>query len=260
MQVEQFRLIFSLSLFIILALLELKFSWQQRKLSRKKRWPGNFGLIIFSMVLIKVIFPLGLVHISSLALDNKFGFFNNYLISYPFISISLSIILLDFFIYVQHVISHRFSWLWKYHKVHHTDHDLDVTSAYRFHPGEILISFMFKGSLILVFGIDPVSVLLFEIILNSFAMFNHANLYLPHRIEKVLRLLIVTPQMHYNHHSEELTQRSHNYGFNLSIWDRVFRSYDGSVPCERLGLKEYNYNDSQGVINLLLLPFKKLRR
>lgn len=178
------------------------------------------------------------------------------------IGVALSVVVLDFAIYAQHVASHKIPLLWRVHRVHHSDVDIDVTTAIRFHPIEIGLSMLFKCVLVLALGIDGFAVLLFEIILNGCAMFNHSNVALPGWLDRVMRLIIVTPDMHRVHHSVINRETDSNYGFNLAIWDRIFGTYiaqpeRGHLEME-IGLKQYRGQENPTRFGWsFLLPFRK---
>ena len=173
------------------------------------------------------------------------------------LSLILGLIIFDLAIYLQHILVHKVDFLWCFHRVHHTDVDLDLTSALRFHPVEILFSLMYKILIILIFGLSVETVLIFEILLNFMAMFNHANIAIHPRCERVLRYFVVTPQMHIIHHSVERGESDRNYGFNLSIWDRLFKTYQKAFDSNQLIGQETNRAIAdQALIKLLIQPFK----
>jgi sterol desaturase/sphingolipid hydroxylase (fatty acid hydroxylase superfamily) len=224
----QHQIIFrSLSFVIVLVLMLI---WQHYKSLRSnvepkaKRCFNNVLIVVFNSVLVWIIFPGSLVVIAFLSERYHIGLLH--LIHWPFgLAGVLGIVILDFSIYWQHRIFHKIPLLWRVHRMHHTDLDLDTTTGIRFHPFEILLSLAYKSIVVFVFGISPVAVILFEILLNATALFNHANVKLPCKLDKTLRLLIVTPEMHQIHHSVRPSEANKNYGFNFSIWDRLFHSY-----------------------------------
>lgn len=172
-----------------------------------------------------------------------------------------AVIFLDLCIYWQHRYFHYNKYLWKLHRVHHSDNRLSASSALRFHPLEILLSMLIKSALVLSLGIPFVSVVVFEILLNACAIFNHTNIRLPKPFENVARRLLVTPSMHRIHHSTDLSDSNQNFGFCLSIWDRAFKSYmpisSRGVKDFAMGVKELNTKDSEGIAALITQPFKK---
>lgn len=257
MSVMGFRFfIFSFTL-IFLGLLEFFYSFQKRKVSRLKRWPANLAVGFIDAAVVKIVFPLGIVGLADWGINNGIGLFSYLNLNY-FLASVLGFIILDLAIYFQHVYSHKWTFLWRFHRIHHLDLDLDVTSAVRFHPIEILYSGFFKVLIILLFGINPETVLIFEIVLSSMAIFNHANLHIPPGLEKFLRLIVVTPQMHIIHHSVERFESDTNFGFNLSCWDFLFKTYRKVFSSSGLiGQRGFEDVEHQNLGSLLVLPFKK---
>lgn len=256
------RLIFFVFLFVLFSVLEI-FFFRRAVIRPLKVKLYNLGMLIAGTAFLRI---LGLIVQLSSAMGaaiwsetHQFGVF--YLVNFPFwISLLLGIVILDFWVYLQHVIFHKFPIFWQIHRVHHSDLELDATTALRFHPLELAISMFLKVLIILVLGILPLTVLVFEIILNGMAMFNHANIRIPYPFEKWLRWLFVTPDMHRIHHSIEKKEHNHNFGFNLSIWDRLFRTYTSEPEAGHekmvLGLAGYqasNFNLRQ----MFLFPFEK---
>lgn len=191
---------------------------------RGARWPGNLLLGACSAVVARLLLPVGLAGVALWAQARGIGLFNA--LGWPsWLEFALALLLLDAAIYWQHRLLHAWPWLWRLHRVHHTDTTLDATSALRFHPFEIALSLAVKLALVLAFGISAAAILSFEILLSSFALFTHANLALPPSLDRVLRWLLVTPAMHRVHHSTLEAEQRSNFGFHLSLWDRLFRSY-----------------------------------
>lgn len=195
-----------------------------RNFTRRRRWPANLVLSVTNTALLRFAFPLLAVGVALWAQEAGFGLFHWWRVPAP-AAFAASLILLDVVIYGQHVAMHRFGLLWRFHRVHHTDRDVDVTTALRFHPGEIALSMGLKMAFVALIGAPPASVIAFEAILNGMAMFNHANLKLPAALDGALRYMIVTPDMHRVHHSLDPDETDTNYGFNLSLWDRLFGTY-----------------------------------
>jgi len=176
-----------------------------------------------------------------------------------YVEVILAIVILDLAIYFQHVMSHKLPFLWRFHKVHHADRDIDVTTGIRFHPIEAALSMIYKCGIILLLGPATLAVLVFEILLNASPMFNHANVSLPKSVDRLLRLIIVSPDMHRVHHSEIPQETNSNYGFFLSIWDRIFRSY---IPQPQkghqgmaIGLSEYQTEKPASLLWSIKIPF-----
>jgi len=225
---------------------------------RKTRWPPNLAIGILNAVLL-LLAPLSAVGASLFALFNQFGLF--IWLQLPlWHSIILSLLLLDLAIYWQHRLLHAIPPLWRIHRMHHTDTELDATTALRFHPLEILLSLALKAALIVLLGAPLLAVIAFEILLNGIAMFNHANLRIPPLADAVLRLALVTPDMHRIHHSVRHGEYNSNYGFNLSIWDRLFRSYTktprDSHERMRLGQPDFRAPRESRLLKLLTQPFR----
>lgn len=244
-------------LFISLLVAEVFFPFRTRVLPRKQRWPGNLLLILIDSLLLKLILPAGLFIVSAWASEHKIGFFNYFELqgSLAFI---FSFIFLDMMIYFQHVYSHKWNILWRFHGVHHSDLDLDVTSGLRFHPGEIFFSLIFKISLILFLGIDKNVILIFEIVLNSMSMFSHSNIKLPVSFEKYLRYIFVTPQMHIIHHSVQEDESNTNFSFNFSFWDVLFNTYSDKFKSDGvIGYTKFNKSEDQTITHLLSQPFRE---
>lgn len=186
--------------------------------------------------------PLAAVAVARWGADHRLGVLNQLEIS-PTVKLMLSLLVLDGVIWAQHRAFHRWSWLWRWHRVHHADRDLDVSSALRFHPGEILLSMVLKSAVVLALGAPWISVLVFEVVLNGMAMFNHANLHLPGPVDAVMRRVLVTPDLHRIHHSIHRDEQDGNFGFNLSVWDRIAGTFR-AAPREgqtqmTLGLAEF---------------------
>lgn len=198
----------------------------RRKLTQKKlgRWLPNLGVVVFNTVLLRLIFPLSAVGFAMSIQDKHWGVLNHLLLPLPW-AVFISLVLLDLAIYLQHVSFHGIPLLWRFHKMHHADADIDVTTGLRFHPLEILISMGIKFAVIALFGMPALAVLIFEVVLNAMSMFTHGNVNLNTKLDHHLRWGIVTPDMHRIHHSIYSDETNSNYGFHLSLWDRLFRTY-----------------------------------
>lgn len=255
-----------LSAFIAFSTLEAITPRRKRNQSRLSRWFTNGALVALSTALIRSLLLLSpilaITVIAEMCERAGVGFLN--IVPLPnALEILFSLLLLDLAIWFQHFISHKVPILWRVHRVHHADRDLDASSALRFHPVEILLSFVYKIAIVCLLGPSVVAIVLFEIILNASAMFNHANLSMPLWLDKMLRSLIVTPDMHRIHHSIHRTEHDTNYGFCLSIWDRVFRTYT-KKPLEghhgmTLGLKQQQDSPTDNLVWSLSFPFSGLR-
>ena len=233
---------------------------RRRLVSRWLRWPSNIGIAALNTVLLRIVFPAAATGFALLAAERGWGLFN--LIEMPYgIAVVLSVVLLDLVIYTQHVVFHAVPALWRLHRMHHTDIDLDVTSGARFHPLEILLSMLIKLSIIAVLGPPALAVLIFEILLNATSMFNHANARLPLAVDRVLRLFVVTPDMHRVHHSVEVDETNSNFGFNLPWWDRLFGTYRDQPRAGHaamtIGLTEFRDERELWLDRLLLQPLRR---
>ena len=230
------RLSFFAGIFVIMVLIEAFLPKRDLRLGRGTRWPANLALLVISAVLVRLVFPIGGVGLAVLAAGNGWGILPVFGLNGLAAGL-IAFLVLDLAVWFQHWASHKVPVLWRIHRVHHADGDVDVTTALRFHPIEILLSFMFKGAVIVALGGPVEAVLIFEIVLNGAAMFNHANIAMPRWMDGALRLLMVTPDMHRVHHSVRSSETDSNYGFNLSVWDRVFRTYTAQPKDGHLGMK-----------------------
>jgi sterol desaturase/sphingolipid hydroxylase (fatty acid hydroxylase superfamily) len=228
---------------------------------RKTRWAGNLLLLVSGAAIVRLLFPLAVVGVAAAARERGWGLFNivqgEWWITFP-----VSVLVLDLTMYAQHVLFHRIGLLWRFHKVHHADVDLDATSGLRFHPGEILASVLIKAGVVVALGAPPLAVLLFEALLNGMSMFNHGNIYIPLRADAVLRRLIVTPDVHRVHHSVRPGETNSNYGFNLMWWDRLFGSYRPQPAAGHdrmtIGLKPFVKDTATGSVWWMLkAPFSR---
>lgn len=191
---------------------------------RLRRWPDNLAIVAIDTVLLRIVFPTAAVSLALVAEANGWGLLN--LVAAPmWLAIPAAIILLDLVIYGQHVLFHAVPVLWRVHRMHHADLDIDVTTGIRFHPVEILLSMVIKLGAVVVLGAPALAVMIFEIVLNATAMFNHSNIRLPEAVDRRLRRIVVTPDMHRVHHSIEARETGSNFGFNLPWWDRLFGTY-----------------------------------
>lgn len=210
--------------------------WRRKTLTQslRDRWVPNLGVFLTGTIVTRGLVVFSGLAASLYAARQGWGIFN--ILPVPeWVAIAVSLILLDMAVWFQHVLSHRWQWLWRLHRVHHSDMDIDVTTALRFHPVEIGLSLLYKSAIVIILGAPLMAVLLFDILLNGLAMFNHANLVLPQPLDRVLRKLIVTPDMHRVHHSVHEDETNSNYGFCLSLWDRIFGVY---TPQPRDGHKD----------------------
>ena len=228
--------------------------------SKLLRWTNNLGIVVLNSVVVRLLFPAAAVGVAALATQESWGLLNIYPL--PLLpTIVVSIVLLDMIIYLQHVMFHAVPVLWRLHRVHHADPDYDVTTGLRFHPIEIIISMLIKFATILVLGPPVVAVVVFEVILNAMAMFNHGNIRLPEGVDRGLRLFLVTPDMHRVHHSIEFEEANSNFGFNLPWWDRLFDTYQAQPLAGHqrmiIGIRGYHEPGQISLLpGMLMLPFK----
>jgi len=226
--------------------------------SKIKRWYSNLGMVLIDSVAIRLIFPTALVGIAFLAQQRGWGVFNQFEFPHLF-TIIFGVMILDLTIYLQHVMFHSVPLLWRLHMVHHTDMDIDVTTGVRFHPIEILLSLGIKMAVVILTGAPPIAVLIFEVLLNGTSMFNHGNVGYSLNVDSILRLLVVTPEMHRVHHSTIRWETNSNLGFNFPWWDRLFGTYRPQPAKGHLemtiGLDQYKEPNKLTLPWLLVLPF-----
>ncbi len=227
--------------------------------SRTVRWINNLGLVFFNSFILRLVFPAAAVGVALFAREQGWGLLNYYEVPYGLAVIG-SIVVMDFIIYLQHVMVHAVPLFWRLHRVHHADLDFDVTTGARFHTLEIILSMLIKFATIVVLGPPLVAVVIFEIVLNATAMFNHGNVRLPRKLDRVLRWLVVTPDMHRVHHSVEDDETNSNFGFNLPWWDRLFGTYREQPRAghEGMTIGIHKYRDPKQVAwlpGMLALPF-----
>jgi sterol desaturase/sphingolipid hydroxylase (fatty acid hydroxylase superfamily) len=257
------RLSAALGIFCLMIYWEYFSPRRSQLITRKQRWPANLALAAFNILLMRISLG-GAAYLSSVtAREHGYGLLN--LLSCPeWLSIIVSLLLLDFAIYGQHIVSHKWQWLWRLHQVHHTDLEFDATTAVRFHPLEIFISMLYKVLCIYLIGANPDAVIAFEIILNGAATFNHSNINIPAAIDKKMRLLLITPDMHRIHHSTLPAETDSNYGFSLSCWDRLCKTYIAAPQQPQktmtIGLSPFQNIHELGIMQLLGLPFQPLRK
>jgi len=251
-----------LGVFLVMAAIEL--GWPKRALiaSKRRRWFTNVGIAAAGTAVLRLmavlVVPVAAVAAAFYAQQHQIGLLNQ--VAWPaWIEIPIALLVLDLSIWFQHLVSHKVPLFWRLHQVHHADRDIDVTTAVRFHPVEIALSMLWKIVVVVPLGASPLAVFLFEVILNACAMFNHANIALPQWLDRILRLLVVTPDMHRVHHSVLRREHNTNYGFNLSLWDRLFRTYtaqpEGGHQGMTIGLPPYQSEAPTRFGWSLWLPF-----
>ncbi|PCI85887.1 MAG: fatty acid hydroxylase [Hyphomicrobiales bacterium] len=259
MELENYRLYIFIGLVAVLGLAEFALPIYKNRAHTLWRWTTNFGLSFFSTAIVRFMFPFVAVGFAQLMASEGIGLFNWLQFNDYFVLI-VSVLLLDMAIYWQHVLAHKWPLLWRLHKVHHSDQQMDVSTAVRFHPFEIIFSMLYKFVVIALIGASPMAVILFELILSSGALFNHSNIRISKRLDKVLQYIIVTPNMHRIHHSDKRVETDSNYGFSISLWDRLFASYTANYDADRnidIGLKESVDQPTYNFLWSLKFPFKK---
>jgi sterol desaturase/sphingolipid hydroxylase (fatty acid hydroxylase superfamily) len=257
------RLGFFFGVFITMALWEVVAPRKQLVSSKPVRWLSNLSVTFLNSFLVRLIFPLLAVDVAYMGAERGWGIFNNIGVPEPVAGI-ICVIALDLLIYAQHVVFHRVGPFWRLHRMHHADMDIDVTTGSRFHPIEIILSMIIKMAAVFILGAPVWSVLVFEILLNATAMFNHANAYIPTGVDRVLRLFVVTPDMHRVHHSPIIKETNSNYGFNLPWWDRLFGTYIAQ-PARghtdmKIGLANYRDPKKNTLPWMLAIPFQSRER
>ncbi len=260
MNVDQIRFTIFLTVFISMLILESVIPRHPTVDSKPRRLAVNLSLTGIDIILVKLIMGTAAVGTAQFAVERGWGLLN--LVDFPAaLEMFLAVVFLDLMIYLQHVVVHMVPFFWRFHAVHHSDLDLDVSSGLRFHPVEILGSLLFKMGVILALGPTIMTVIVFEAILNGMAQFSHSNIKLPLPLDRVLRVLIVTPDMHRIHHSEEVSETNSNFGFNLSIWDRLLETYnqDAKKPQAEIAIGLSNYKEPKNLTlaKILLMPLHK---
>lgn len=252
------RLFFFFGIFIAVALAEFYLPRRSASAARPARWLNNLGVIFLNSVLVRMIFPVVPAGLAVIAQQNGWGVLNNISLPY-FAKIVAAVIVLDFIIYLQHVMFHAVPVLWRLHMMHHADLDIDVTTGLRFHPIEILISMIIKFSAVVLIGPPAVAVIIFEVLLNGTSMFNHSNMRLPLNFDRVFRLFVVTPDMHRVHHSVVIRETNSNFGFNLPWWDRLLGTYRAQPAAGHdgitIGLAQFRDVKRLSLPWMLALPF-----
>lgn len=253
------RLAVFFGILVGMAAWELAAPQRRVEIPRLIRWSNNLGLVALDAVLVRFLFPVVAVGLAVIAQENGWGLLNQLSIPTWIVTI-LAVLALDFAIYLQHVLFHAVPALWRLHRVHHADLEFDVTTGVRFHPFEIVISMAIKLLLILALGPSAIAVLIFEILLNGTSLFNHSNVRLPFRLDAVLRLFIVTPDMHRVHHSILPSETNSNFGFNLPWWDWILGTYLAQPSAGHtgmtIGIEQFRTGRDLWLDRLLFQPFR----
>jgi sterol desaturase/sphingolipid hydroxylase (fatty acid hydroxylase superfamily) len=225
----------SAAVFAVMALWEWHAPRRPMSAGRGRRWPGNLGILAVDVAAVRLLVPTAAVGVALIAAAHGWGLFR--LLALPaWAAIPIGVVALDLVIYTQHVVFHYVPPLWRVHRMHHADLDIDVTTGVRFHPIEILLSLAIKVAAVAALGVSALTVLIFEVLLNATAMFNHSNVALPARLDRLARWIVVTPQMHQVHHSILREETDSNFGFNLPWWDRLFGTYRAAPSAGEQGM------------------------
>jgi len=253
------RLLAFAGIFAAMAAWEALAPRREQKLARGMRWPSNIGVVVVDTILVRLVFPTTAVGLALLADAREWGLFHA--LGLPmWASVPLAVIALDLAIYLQHVLFHAVPALWRLHRMHHADQEIDVTTGARFHPIEILLSMGIKLGVVAALGAPAVAVLLFEVLLNATSMFNHSNVQMPVRLDCVLRWIVVTPDMHRVHHSITARETNSNFGFNLPWWDRLFGTYRDQPAAGHeamtIGIEQFRKPVEQRLDRMLTQPFR----
>jgi sterol desaturase/sphingolipid hydroxylase (fatty acid hydroxylase superfamily) len=253
------RLVVFAAIFAAMAAWEILAPRREQKLARGTRWPSNIGVVVLDTALVRIVFPTTAVGLALLAEARGWGLFNA--LELPiWAGVPLAVIALDLAIYLQHVLFHAVPALWRLHRMHHADQEIDVTTGARFHPIEILLSMGIKLGVIAALGTAAVAVLIFEVLLNATSMFNHSNVRMPTRLDRVLRWIAVTPDMHRVHHSIVARETNSNFGFNLPWWDRLFGTYRDQPAAGHdamtIGIEQFRDPSEQRLDRMLTQPFR----
>ncbi len=254
------RLLSFTAVFLVVAWLQWRYPYRRGSLPTGFRWRQNLGIMLLDAAVVRFCVPLLAVGVAQYSQLHHIGLFNWFSVS-DWVSALAGLLILDAAVYLQHRASHHIPWLWRLHRMHHSDIDFDVTTAVRFHPIEIVLSMVYKMLVVALFGIDPQWVIAFEIILNGTALFNHGNFSIPQPLEKALRWWVVTPDMHRIHHSVRPEETNSNYGFNLPWWDRLLGTYRAASidppQTMRIGLEGFRAQQDTRIGQLLAQPLKR---
>jgi sterol desaturase/sphingolipid hydroxylase (fatty acid hydroxylase superfamily) len=245
--------------FAVMAIWELVGPRRTQSIGRGWRWPNNLGVVVANTLLVRLAFPTTAVALALLAETRGWGLFN--LATLPVsVGVVVSIIALDLAIYLQHVLFHAVPALWRLHRMHHADLEFDVSTGLRFHPIEIVLSMLIKFAVVAALGAPADAVLIFEVLLNATSMFNHGNVRIPMSFDRILRWIVVTPDMHRVHHSILARETNSNFGFNLSCWDRLFGTYRAQPASGHegmtIGIEQFRDSRELGLDRMLLQPFR----
>jgi len=244
---------------VLMAAWEVIAPRRQQAAERPLRWSSNLGIVVVDTLLVRILVPTTTVGVALLAEQQGWGLFHAFAVP-ALLAVVVCVILLDLAIYLQHVLFHAVPVLWRLHRMHHADLAFDVTTGVRFHPAEILLSMLIKLAVVAALGVPALAVLIFEVLLNATSMFNHGNVRLAERIDRILRWVVVTPDMHRVHHSADAPETNSNFGFNLPWWDRMFGTYRAQPKAGhdaiRIGIEQFRDRSELRLDRMLLQPFR----
>jgi sterol desaturase/sphingolipid hydroxylase (fatty acid hydroxylase superfamily) len=245
--------------FAVMAIWEFIGPRRKQAIGRGWRWPNNLSVVVVDTLLVRILFPTTAVGLALITEARGFGLFN--VVALPaWVGVVASVVVLDFAIYLQHVLFHAVPALWRLHRMHHADLEFDVTTGLRFHPIEILLSMVIKLTVVTAIGAPALAVLIFEVLLNATSMFNHSNVRIHLGLDSVLRWFVVTPDMHRVHHSILSRETNSNFGFNLPWWDRLFGTYRAQPTAGHdgmtIGIEQFREPRELGLDRMLLQPFR----
>jgi sterol desaturase/sphingolipid hydroxylase (fatty acid hydroxylase superfamily) len=253
------RLLVFTGLLAILAVWEVLAPRRHQDLGRRTRWPGNLGVVVLDTLLVRLLFPTTAIALALVCEARGWGLLQALALP-AWAAIPLAVLALDLAIYLQHVLFHAVPALWRLHRMHHADQDIDVTTGVRFHPIEILLSMGIKLGVVAALGTPAVAVFAFEVLLNATSMFNHSNVRMPLWLDRVLRWVVVTPDMHRVHHSIVVRETNSNFGFNLPWWDRLFGTYRDQPAAGHdgmtIGIEQFREPGEQRLDRMLTQPFR----
>jgi sterol desaturase/sphingolipid hydroxylase (fatty acid hydroxylase superfamily) len=247
------------SVLVVMALAELAAPRRRPAIGRTTRWPGNLGIVVIDSLVVRLLFPVTAVGVAVLAGERGWGLFAS--LALPgWLAVLAAVVLLDLAIYLQHVLFHAVPALWRLHRMHHADLEFDTTTGIRFHPVEIALSMVLKLAVVAALGAPPLAVLLFEVVLNASSLFNHGNVRIPAALDRVLRWIVVTPDMHRVHHSVIPAETNSNFGFNLPWWDRLFGTYRAQPRAGHdamtIGIEQFRDPGELRLDRMLLQPWR----
>jgi sterol desaturase/sphingolipid hydroxylase (fatty acid hydroxylase superfamily) len=247
-----------LAVFVLLTVTEVFAPRRKLSTSKARRWFSNLTLVALNPLTVALVFPVLPMGVALLASEQHWGLLNHMTMPY-WLKVAMGALMLDLVVYAQHVLHHAIPVLWRLHMVHHADLDIDMTTGLRFHPLEIAVSMTIKLAAVAALGSPVLAVLIFEVVLNAASMFNHSNTRLPEKIDRLLRLIVVTPDMHRVHHSVIIRETNSNYGFSQPWWDRLFGTYkaqpDKGHTDMVIGLSQFRDSQKLTLPRLLILPF-----